>query len=101
MLDCAGNIAKVCANIVNLMDVDMLVINGDLVIARDIIEDQLRTLLDKYSFGMHPNTSARVVFSSIGQKVGVLGPALIAADRYYLEKDINIFPNRKTMPVRR
>lgn len=101
LLDCAGNIAKVCANIVNLMDVDMLVINGDLVIARDIIEDQLRTLLDKYSFGMHPNTSARVVFSSIGQKVGVLGPALIAADRYYLEKDINIFPNRKTMPVRR
>jgi len=91
----AGYIALGCANIINLLDVEMLVINGDIVLARQLLEPVIQEQLARQVIGSRANEQRRVVFSLIGKKVGTLGPALMAADANFQLMDINIFPKRR------
>ncbi len=91
----AEYIAQAIANIINLMDVEMLIINGDIVIAEHLISDVFHEALQKYSLTRHSDIALRTGFSRIGRKVRTLGPALMAADRYFNKKDINIFFKRR------
>lgn len=91
----ADFIGQGCANIINLMDVEMLIINGDIVAAQEVIEPRLLNYMQTHRIGARPEDQRRVFFSSIGKKVGMLGPALVAADANFLLMDINIFPQRR------
>jgi len=96
MKQTAEYIARGCANIINLLDVEMLVINGDIVLARQLLEPALIDYLNHYSIGARPaGDQRRIFFSLIGKKVATLGPALMAADVNFQLMDINIFPKRR------
>ncbi len=91
----AEYIAMAIVNIQNLMDVEMLIINGDIVMARDILEQEMRQQLQLKNLNNRNLDPDKVFFSDLGRKVGTVGPAIMAADKYFLANGINIFPNRK------
>ncbi|MBN2640582.1 MAG: ROK family protein [Victivallales bacterium] len=93
--DAAEYLARAIAVIINLMDVEMLIINGDIVIAENLISEAFYNALDRYTFTTRSDRACNVAFSRIGVKVGILGPALRAADNYYSGKGINIFVKRR------
>ncbi|MDD3119510.1 MAG: ROK family protein, partial [Victivallales bacterium] len=97
----AEYIAMAVANIQNLMDVDAIVINGDIVLARDVLDAELHRQLQRRGFCNRNLDHDRVSFSKIGRQVGIAGPAIMAADRYFLANGINIFPHRKILPPSR
>ena len=91
----AEYIALAIANIQNLMDVDMVIINGDIVAARDVLIRELHRQLQLKTLHRREIDLEKVFISDIGSKVATVGPAVMAADCHFLSRGINIFPRRK------
>ncbi len=93
----AEYIARAVANIINLMDVEMLIISGDITIAEHLISDVFHTALQKYSLTHQSDIALRTRFSRIGCKGRTLAPALMATAKYFNKKDINVFIRRRQL----
>lgn len=69
------------ANLIAILDSEMVVIGGGLVAAGDVVLDPIRSALPELIFGHGSRPSVPVVQAQLGEHAGAIGSALLAAAR--------------------
>jgi predicted NBD/HSP70 family sugar kinase len=71
------------AVIFDIIDVDMLVINGEIIIAESLIKKPLLKAVMKHSHSKQPANKEFLTFSKFGREVGTIGAAAAAVQNIY------------------
>jgi N-acetylglucosamine repressor len=71
------------AIIFDMIDVDLLVINGDIVAAKNIIKEPLLKSVMAHSHSKQPLNKEFLTFSKFGPEVGTIGAAAAAVQKIY------------------
>jgi glucokinase-like ROK family protein len=90
----AGHLATGMANLVNLINPELIVVGGFASDAGDLLLDPLRSALRSRAFPLLRDVQ-RVELTTFGSKVGVVGAAAVALDRFFYSP-----PFAVTGPVR-
>lgn len=69
------------ANLVNVLDSEIVVIGGGLVEAGDVLLDPIRAAFDELVFGVDHRDPVSIVAAELGERAGAWGAALLAAAR--------------------
>jgi glucokinase len=69
-----------CANLINLLNLEMIVIGGGVMAAGDLLLNTARAAAKRYAFPS-PFADCRIERSSLWPDAGVIGAALLARDR--------------------
>jgi glucokinase len=70
-------IGRALGNVVQLLDPEVIVVNGGVSNAGDLILDPIRTALKRHTMPLH-GRKLRVVKSKLGERAGILGAAALA-----------------------
>ena len=74
----AGYIGEAIAIIFDMLDIESLVINGDIIAAEKTIRQAIIDTAVAHSHSKHPPNKEFIAFSSFGPEVGVLGAAAVS-----------------------
>lgn len=69
------------ANLVNVLDSEIVVVGGGLVEAGDVLLDPIRDAFDELVFGVDHREPVPIVAAELGERAGAWGAALLAAAR--------------------
>lgn len=70
------------ANLVNLLDLDVVVIGGGLVETGDLLLEPVRRSVQENTFAVGHRPAVEILASSLGKEAGVIGAALLALAEY-------------------
>ena len=82
LTEAAEYTGKAIAIIFDIIDVDMLVINGEIIIAESLIKEALLKAVLKHSHSKQPANKEFLTFSKFGREVGTIGAAAAAGTKY-------------------
>ena len=88
--EAAEYIGEAIAMIFDIIDVDSLVINGDIIVAENVIKETVLKSVTKYSHSKQPLGKEFLTFSNFGSEVGTVGAAAAAVKKIYNNFGINI-----------
>ncbi|MDZ7734014.1 MAG: ROK family protein [Acidimicrobiia bacterium] len=69
------------ANLVNLLDPEVVVVGGGLVAVADLFLPEVRRAFDELVFAAEQRPALRIEAARVGEEAGALGAALLAAER--------------------
>ena len=78
LLSAAEYIGEAAAIIFDILDIDRIVINGDIILAKSIIKDAVVNSIISNTHSKPPSNKEFLQFSEFGQEAGVLGAASAA-----------------------
>jgi predicted NBD/HSP70 family sugar kinase len=85
----AQYLGEALAMIFDMLDVDLMVINGDIVAAKNIIQKTLIESVIKNSHSKQPPNKEFIKFSNFGPEVGTVGAAASAVQSIYSAFGVN------------
>lgn len=88
--EAAGYIGEAVAVISDMLDLDMIVINGDIIAAAPLIENTVSGTALRHQHSKQPAKHKYLAFSSCGLDVGVIGSAAAMHRKLFEENGIEI-----------
>lgn len=88
--EAAGYIGEALAIVFDIIDIDMMVIGGDIIKAEKIIKQPLIDSVMKNSHSKQPLNKEFLKFSRFGSEIGVLGAAAVCSREVFGNMGINI-----------
>ena len=83
--EAAEYIGEAIAIIFDIIDVDLLVINGDIIVAENLIKEPILKAVMKHSHSKQPANKEFLTFSNFGQEVGTVGAAAAVVQNIFAD----------------
>jgi glucokinase len=78
----AKYIGRAIGQLINVINPEMIIINGDITLAGEVFLDPLEEEINKYAFRAN-NAAMKIISSNLGENAGLIGAASLVVRKIY------------------